>query len=145
MSSTISREIPCYAAQFFAYESLKRSFTREGESVDDLGPIPLIISGGLSGICGWVFSYPQDFIKSQLQSEPYNRPSQYRKNPFLFDGGFIDCWRDTVRRNGYSALWRGFGTCAARAFPANAAGFLAYEFGLSVLKKNQQPNATVTP
>lgn len=58
----------------------------------------------------------------------------FKKHPFLFDGGFISCWKMTVAAGGYKALWKGFGTCAARAFPANAAGFLAYEWGLEQIR-----------
>src|SRR4051812_48381591 len=74
---------------------------------------------------------------------------------FLFDGGFWDCFRYTVldycivleslylilfhsvqvKTKGPRALWRGFGTCVARAFPANAGGFLAYEMALKFMRK----------
>lgn len=140
MSATIYREIPGYASQFFAYEALKRALTRPGEKVEDLGAGPLIMAGGIAGIFGWCWSYPMDFIKSQIQSEPYDKPARAKKHPFLFDGGFIDAWRTTVRQHGHRALWRGFGTCAARAFPANAAGFLAYEWALDMLRKNNANN-----
>jgi solute carrier family 25 carnitine/acylcarnitine transporter 20/29 len=135
VSATIYREVPGYASQFFAYEALKRAMTRPGENVADLGAGPLIMAGGMAGIAGWCFSYPQDFIKSQIQAEPYDLKTPYKKNPYLLDGGFFSCWRQTVQTEGHRALWRGFGTCAARAFPANAAGFLAYELGLSMLRK----------
>ena len=138
MSATAYREVPCYAAQFFAYESLKRALTPVGKTDADLGPIRLIMAGGLAGIAGWCFSYPQDFIKSQIQSEPYDQRTVYTRNRYLLDGGFFSCWRQTVQKEGFIALWRGFGTCAARAFPANAAGFLAYEFCLSMLKERRQ-------
>lgn len=135
MSATIYREVPGYATQFWCYEGLKRMMTREGEKAHDLGAIRLICAGGTAGIFGWIWSYPMDFIKSQIQSEPYEKKTPYKKNPYLFDGGFISCWKQTVRTKGIGALWTGFGTCCARAFPANAAGFLAYEVGLKMAKK----------
>jgi solute carrier family 25 carnitine/acylcarnitine transporter 20/29 len=134
MSATMYREIPGYAGQFFCYEALKRSLTREGELVQDLGAVPLILAGGSAGIFGWLMSYPMDYVKSQIQAEPYDVRTPYKKNPYLFDGGFISAWKQTVRAGGHKALWRGFGTCAARAFPANAAGFLAYEFSLNMIR-----------
>lgn len=133
MSATIYREIPGYGGQFFVYESLKRAMTVEGEK--DLGAVPLILAGGIAGIAGWVISYPMDYIKSQIQAEPYHIKTPYPKNKYLFDGGFFSCWKLTVQQHGYKALWRGFGPCAARAFPANAAGFMAYETALKVIKK----------
>ena len=63
MSATVYREVPGYSSQFFAYEALKRSLTREGESVADLGAVPLILAGGTAGIFGWCCSYPMDYVK----------------------------------------------------------------------------------
>ena len=74
-------------------------------------------------------------IKSQLQSEPLTQRSVWRKHPTLLDGGFFDCWRRTVSEHGWKAVWRGFGPCLARAFPANAAGFVTYELSLKFLRK----------
>jgi solute carrier family 25 carnitine/acylcarnitine transporter 20/29 len=134
MSATLYREIPGYGGQFFLYEWLKRLMTKTGESTSDLGPGPLILAGGSAGIFGWALSYPQDFIKSQIQAEPYQTKTPWRKHPFLLDGGFWDCFKYTVKTKGPKALWRGFGTCVARAFPANAAGFLAYEMALKFMR-----------
>lgn len=134
MSATIYREVPGYAGQFFMYEKLKRAFTLPGEKVTDLSAARLIMAGGLAGIAGWMCSYPQDFIKSQIQSEPYNLKTPWKKHPILLDGGFFDCLQNTVKNHGYKALWRGFPTCLLRAWPANAAGFIAYETTLKWLK-----------
>jgi solute carrier family 25 carnitine/acylcarnitine transporter 20/29 len=138
MSATAYREVPCYASQFFAYEALKRLLTPPGKTDNELGAPRLILAGGLAGITGWVFSYPQDFIKSQLQSEPYDQKTLFKKHPLLLDGGFLTCLKQTIRTEGWKALWRGFGTCAARAFPANAAGFCAYEWSLAMLRDKRK-------
>ena len=76
-----------------------------------------------------------DYVKTQIQSEPYNLRSPWRKHPILFDGGFIDCWKRTVKTQGHKALWKGFPVCIARAFPANGAGFLAYEGTLKIMQR----------
>ena len=134
MSATIYREIPGFSIQFGCYEGLKRAFTPRNEKISDLSSIRLIAAGGTAGLAGWIVSYPADYIKSQIQAEPYNTISPWKKNAILFDGGFIDCGRSIIRKQGITALFRGFTTCAVRAFPANAAGFYAYEFALSALK-----------
>jgi solute carrier family 25 carnitine/acylcarnitine transporter 20/29 len=36
---------------------------------------------------------------------------------------------------GFRALWKGFSACVLRAFPANAAGFLAYELCSKTMKE----------
>ena len=134
MSATIYREVPGYGGQFFCYEALKKWLTPEGHK-GDLGAGRLIMAGGVAGIFGWVLSYPMDYVKSQIQAEPYDRRTPWKKNPYLFDGGFFDCWKRTVQKHGFKALWRGFGPCVARAFPANAAGFVAYEWSLKLIQE----------
>jgi len=79
-------------------------------------------------------SHIQWIIKSQIQAEPFDKRTPYKKNPYLLDGGFFYCWRYTVQNFGYKALWRGFVPCVARAFPANGAGFLAYELTLKFIQ-----------
>jgi len=139
MSATILREVPCYAGQFWCYETLKKLMIKQGETVEDLAAGKLLLAGGCAGIFCWVVSYPQDFVKSQLQAEPYLSPSQYRKHPFLFDGGFLSCWRSFVSgKGGFLSLWKGFPTCAARAFPANAAGFFAYEITMEWIRGGKE-------
>lgn len=137
MSATMYRELPGFSVQFGTYETLKHYLT-PSEKGGELSATRLIFCGGTAGLAGWLVSYPQDYIKSQIQAEPYDRPSPWKKNKYLLDGGFFDCARDTVKRQGWRTLWRGFGTCAVRAFPANAAGFFAYEATLSAFRNPEQ-------
>jgi len=160
--ATVYREVPGFAAQFWCYELLKQKLAAlpplfsspfsppppppphsasssagapsAPPQTSDLTAVRLVVAGGLAGIFGWVFSYPMDYVKTQLQAEPYNQPSKFRFNSVLFDGGFLDCWRRTVSTEGHAALWRGFVPCAVRAFPANGAGFLAYEWTMKMLR-----------
>jgi len=97
----------------------------------------------ISVIGGWCLSYPMDFVKSQIQAEPYQTKTPWRKHPILMDGGFFDCFRYTVRQNGFRSLWRGFGPCVARAFPANAAGFVAYEWTMKALRNIDTEEAAI--
>eukprot|EP00744_Colponema_vietnamica_P016320 GILI01022894.1.p1 GENE.GILI01022894.1~~GILI01022894.1.p1 ORF type:complete len:319 (-),score=68.34 GILI01022894.1:215-1171(-) len=132
MSSTIYREVPAYAAQFGAYETVRRAMARsQNKEVKDLGPGWTLLAGGIGGISCWIFSYPQDLVKTRLQVQA--DPLKYPAHKFLMDGGFFSCWKDVVKTDGYMGLWRGFGPCIARAFPANATGFLAYETCMKVL------------
>jgi len=133
MSSTIYREVPAYAAQFYAYESIRKMMIRPGQTEDDLKPYQLMFAGGIAGISAWVVSYPLDVIKSKLQAEPHNKPSKY-KQVLPFDGRIIDAYKQIVKANGWRGLWRGFIPCVARAFPSNATGFLAYEYVSSRLR-----------
>ena len=102
-----------------------------------------------------------DYVKTIIQAESYTAPTPWRKHPILLDGGFFDCWKKTVKKHGFWSLWRGFGPCVARAFPANAgklralsrwamiamlcysltAGFLAYEGTLRAIRKYEESSS----
>ncbi|KAK1303649.1 Mitochondrial arginine transporter BAC2 [Acorus calamus] len=51
-------------------------------------------------------------------------------------GGIMDCFRKSVREEGYGVLWRGLGTAVTRAFLVNGAIFSAYELALRFLANN---------
>ena len=130
MNITIAREIPAYMGQFYAYEWMKRSLTPRGKTTADLGAGQLMLAGGMAGIAAWICSYPQDVIKSRIQVQPLG---QVRYPPWMFDGGALACAKEIFRERGLRSFWTGFGACAARALPANAVGFLAYEITSNLL------------
>jgi solute carrier family 25 carnitine/acylcarnitine transporter 20/29 len=43
-----------------------------------------------------------------------------------------------MKENGWRSVWKGFGPCVSRAFPANAAGFLAYEIAAKLIRERQE-------
>eukprot|EP00698_Gefionella_okellyi_P016330 TRINITY_DN4671_c0_g1_i2.p1 TRINITY_DN4671_c0_g1~~TRINITY_DN4671_c0_g1_i2.p1 ORF type:complete len:232 (+),score=23.51 TRINITY_DN4671_c0_g1_i2:330-1025(+) len=133
MTATVLREVPAYGFQFVVYDATKRLLAGPNPP-DLLAPIPLMVAGGVGGFAAWVFSYPQDVVKSRIQAEDAF-PTQYKRR--FFDGGFWSCMKSVVKKEGFVGLWRGFGTCAARSFPANAAGFLAYEWAALLLLQSQ--------
>jgi len=152
MSATILRDVPAYTTQFVAYEFLKRQFStlsfspspvsadsneKNGSgngctNYDNVSLGGLLMAGGIAGLIGWSASYPQDIIKSNLQITEKESAIQYRSR--YKDGGFWECGKHIVAKHGWKGLWSGFSICAARAFPANAAAFLAYEWTLRFLR-----------
>lgn len=60
-----------------------------------------------------------DFLKTLIQTDSEAKPRY---------SGIVDCFRQTVRQGGIGAVYKGIGPCLARAFPANAVTFLAYEW-----------------
>ena len=66
LSATFTREMPGFAIYFTTYEYLKKkTFTEYNKKIDYTSSF---IYGGLSGITAWIFIYPQDRIKTILQS-----------------------------------------------------------------------------
>jgi solute carrier family 25 carnitine/acylcarnitine transporter 20/29 len=70
LSATFTREIPGFAIYFSTYEYLKNKFYTEKNK-----QIPIyssFIFGGMSGTMAWIFIYPQDRIKTIIQSNNTN-------------------------------------------------------------------------
>lgn len=92
----------------------------------------MLISGAVGGYCCWQFSYPQDVIKTILQTTK-NHKELYR--PRFFDGGAISCALSLWRNEGVMAFWRGYLPCTIRALFANAILFVTYENCQKVLSE----------
>ena len=119
LSMTLAREVPGNFVMLGAYAYLKqRAAAAAGlASVDDLGSASLMMAGGAAGTAFWLAVFPADVIKSRWQvAGPGVYPS------------LAACAAATVKEGGLKGLYRGFGPCLVRAFPANAACFAAYEF-----------------
>ncbi|XP_029797973.1 mitochondrial ornithine transporter 1-like [Suricata suricatta] len=117
LSSTLLQEVPGYFFFFGGYE-LSRSFFASGRSKEELGPVPLMLSGGVAGICLWLVIYPVDCIKSRIQVLSMSGKQ----------AGFIGTLVSIVKNEGIAALYSGMKATMIRAFPANGSLFLAYEY-----------------
>jgi solute carrier family 25 carnitine/acylcarnitine transporter 20/29 len=96
----------------------------KSKKLSDLNMPELMLAGSLGGYFCWQFSYPQDVVKTILQTDKTNR---YKPVKFLFDGGFFDCCKDIKRTYGWIGFWRGYLPCTIRGLYANAFLFGAYE------------------
>lgn len=83
--------------------------------------LTLIISGGFAGIAAWLPCYPQDVIKSRMQSNPVKMT-------------LTETVKCLFRESGFRGFFKGLTPTMIRAFPANAATFLGYEFVMKLFK-----------
>ena len=110
------RDIPSFACYFTVYDHCKHLF---GETMPTASSSStLILAGGLAGIGAWLPCYPQDVLKARIQMSSTTL-------------------RYEINRIGVRDAWRGFSFCLLRAFPANAATFITYEWCKQMLSRNK--------
>ncbi|XP_065160591.1 congested-like trachea protein [Atheta coriaria] len=111
--ATILREFPGSGIYFLTYEWFT-SYHTVGTSATLL---KMVIGGGMAGVVMWMIVLPFDTLKSRLQTAP---PGTYT--------GLGHVFKDLMAHEGPAALYKGAVPVMARAFPANAACFLGFEF-----------------
>ncbi|PKA63471.1 Mitochondrial arginine transporter BAC2 [Apostasia shenzhenica] len=125
---TILRDSPAHGVYFWTYEYTREKMHPRCRKNGDEKFGTMLFAGGLAGVASWVFCYPLDLVKSRLQAQ--SNPPRYN--------GIIDCFKKSVREEGYSVLWRGLGAAVTRAFVVNGAIFSAYELALRFLVNGSQ-------
>ncbi|KAJ3178398.1 hypothetical protein HDU85_005196 [Gaertneriomyces sp. JEL0708] len=123
---TVVRDVPSFAAYFGTYEYLKRYLS----SSTTLDPtMALVVAGGCAGIAAWIPCYPQDVVKSRIQSQPL---PTHASSP-VAELGMRRVVQEVWKLKGWRGFWTGFGMAVMRAFPANAATFVCYEMVIGAL------------
>lgn len=121
LSATFTRETPGFAIYFSTYESLKRRFyTNEGRDITKTGSF---LFGGLAGGFSWVFIFPQDCIKTQMQANVSTQKS------------FTMVFKSIYSEYGFRGFYRGFSFALMRAVPLHAGTFMTMELLNSSFKK----------
>uniref|UniRef100_A0AAY4AY82 Mitochondrial carnitine/acylcarnitine carrier protein n=1 Tax=Denticeps clupeoides TaxID=299321 RepID=A0AAY4AY82_9TELE len=120
---TLMRDVPASGMYFMTYEWLKNSLTPEGKSPNELSVPSVLFAGGMAGIFNWAVAIPPDVLKSRFQTAPEGK----------YPNGFRDVLRELLREEGIGSLYKGFNAVMLRAFPANAACFLGFEFAMKFL------------
>ncbi|KAI8319078.1 mitochondrial carrier [Martensiomyces pterosporus] len=142
---TIGRETMGVGFWFGAYEVVCRQLLRSKQkqqpkgspalTKEDLGPASIILAGGCAGVAYNLTSYPIDVVKSFIQTaDVRSAASGTVERP-----GIVSTVRTVYARGGIPAFYRGLGITLLRAFPANAAMFMTYEYlsRLSVELRNR--------
>ncbi|XP_032171063.1 mitochondrial ornithine transporter 1-like isoform X2 [Mustela erminea] len=98
-------------------------WSRQGRSPEATSPVPLMLSGGVGGICLWLAVYPVDCVKSRIQVLSMSGKQ----------AGFIGTFISIVKNEGITASYSGLKPTMIRVFPANRALFLAYEYSRKLM------------
>ncbi|KAL6539195.1 hypothetical protein OROGR_011844 [Orobanche gracilis] len=128
LTVTALRDAPAHGVYFWTYEYMREQF-HPGCRINGQETFrTMLLAGGLAGVASWICCYPLDVIKTRIQGQSRSSVGKY--------DGIIDCFRRSVREEGYNVLWRGLGTAVARAFVVNGAIFTAYETALRCIFRN---------
>ncbi|KAG8388334.1 hypothetical protein BUALT_Bualt02G0114900 [Buddleja alternifolia] len=119
LSITVLRDAPAHGVYFWTYEYIREQLHPGCRKNGHEKFRTMLLAGGLAGVASWICCYPLDVIKTRIQGQTDSRYC-----------GIVDCFRRSVREEGYNVLWRGLGTAVARAFIVNGAIFTAYETAL---------------
>ncbi|KAI9497839.1 mitochondrial carrier domain-containing protein [Zychaea mexicana] len=118
MTPTIVRELS-FGPYFVTYECISRISGNRAVT----GP-KVIVAGGIAGIIAWCSTYPADVIKTRIQASP----GEYKS--------MIDCARRCYQAEGIGIMFRGLFPTLLRAFPSNAATFVAYTWTMKMLTED---------
>jgi solute carrier family 25 carnitine/acylcarnitine transporter 20/29 len=111
LSATFTREVPGFAIYFSTYEGLKNHFYKNR----DISIISSFIFGGMSGTMAWIFIYPQDRIKTIIQS---NNTEGYN---------IINIIKKTYNDGGFKQFYKGFSFAVLRAILLHSGTFSMME------------------
>ncbi|XP_077778902.1 mitochondrial ornithine transporter 1-like isoform X2 [Podarcis muralis] len=117
LTSTWLREVPGYFFFFGGYEVSRSFFLQAGQSKEELGALPVTVSGGIGGAAFWLAVYPIDSVKSRIQVLSMAGRQD----------GFLLSFLHILRTEGFMPLYCGLMPTVIRALPSNGALFLAYE------------------
>lgn len=113
LSATFTREVPGFAIYFSTYEFLKNKFYTSQNK--EINIISSFVFGGIAGSNAWLFIYPQDRIKTIIQSNNTNKVN------------IIDLIKTTYKNGGLRQFYSGFSMAIARAILLHSGTFCMME------------------
>lgn len=116
---TFFREMPGFAIYFTTYEYLKKkTFTDYNKKIDYSSSF---LYGGIAGVTSWIFIYPQDKIKTMLQS-------QLQSGKEKTNNSIKNIINSIYQNGGIKQFYTGFGWAAARAVLLHSGTFCMMEY-----------------
>jgi len=84
--------------------------------------LPKIINGGVAGIVGVTIIFPIDVVKTRLQNQPIG------PNGEKMYSSIIDCFRQSIKREGYFGMYKGASVNIILVTPEKAVKLAANDF-----------------
>lgn len=150
-TAMILRDVPGLAAYFAAFEGVRRWL--QSEKVYELSQMStLMIAGSVGGICYWSTAFPQDVIKSVIQTRfashtdtsQHSLPSQQQSQSQSQEARqnsprdtFVVTWRRLIAEGGVKRLFRGFSVALLRGIPGASLTFTCYTYSMQFLQQHR--------
>ncbi|KAF7845735.1 hypothetical protein BT93_L0875 [Corymbia citriodora subsp. variegata] len=96
-----------------------------------------IAFGSIAGVAGKFVEYPFDTVKVRLQSQPDHLPLRYT--------GPLDCFRQSLRRDGFFGLYRGISAPLFGAALETSSLFFSYRIAQDILQATLLPSTEPLP
>jgi hypothetical protein len=121
--ATLLRNVPCFAGYFAGATHTKNLLTAPGEKSSVLASMA---GGSVGGFLFWGIFYPLEMLKTRMQADALDPAERkYKSIP--------DCWNKTMAEGGWSAFYKGYTPCLARAVVVNSAIFGAFSMAKQYL------------
>jgi solute carrier family 25 carnitine/acylcarnitine transporter 20/29 len=121
LSATWTREIPGFAIYFSVYEGLKNHFYVKQHK--DITIMSSFVFGGLAGSSAWLFIYPQDRIKTIIQSNSVNSVNSEN----VLKKSIREIIINTYKQGGIKQFYSGFTWAIYRAILLHSGTFCMME------------------
>ncbi len=123
--ANIIRVIPNYGLKFGFNDIIKDAVLKPGQKVSDLTFMQLMVSGTAAGLIQIFGTYPLEVIRTRISlSQGFG--VKYR--------GIIDCFVQTVKKEGYGAMFKGIGPTILSGAP-----YVGLQMSFYQLFKNYSP------
>ena len=114
---TLLREVPAFAVYFSSYHYICQSIAKylgNGTTYNNVSPVYLCLSGGVSGVLCWIVTYPADVVKSRVQVDGMFGERKYKS--------IWDCCVKSIKEpEGYRIFFKGMNATIIRGFTVNIA------------------------
>merc|ERR1719461_2591991 len=124
------RLAPAWGVYLGVYDGFNRWYDQRATlgKIDTLSSLSastrVIFAGGTAGIVSWIVSYPQDYIKTQIQAADIKKWNYtHSKQKISKPPRIRDVIELTWHKHGIRGFFKGLTPCLIRAFPANLTNF----------------------
>eukprot|EP01090_Pellita_catalonica_P011916 TRINITY_DN2475_c0_g1_i1.p1 TRINITY_DN2475_c0_g1~~TRINITY_DN2475_c0_g1_i1.p1 ORF type:complete len:261 (+),score=27.34 TRINITY_DN2475_c0_g1_i1:3-785(+) len=118
--ANVLRVIPVYALKFTFNDTFKGMVKSKEQSIKELNPWQLMLSGSAAGLFQAAATFPLEFIRTRLSLSAGIEGSESYK-------GIIDCAVKVTRREGIRGLYKGLGPTMVSGTPYVGLQMTAYE------------------